>query len=203
MTYGEWRIGTIEEEKRYPVIFFTHGAGSRGTDFSLIENNVILNNILSAIEKSGQSAIVFAPQCSSNTWFDVFERLIGIVRSTYDMPLTDKDRFYGVGVSMGGYAMVQLMQSLPDLFAAGIVCCGGGMYWNAGRMQNIALRLFHGEKDTTVYPEESVLLYEKLKEIGGEAELFLFPECDHNCWDKTLQDVSNMEWLLSRTKSGR
>ena len=101
---------------------------------------------------------------------------------------------------MGGYGMFQLMSSVPELFAAGIICCGGGMYWNAVRLKNIALRLFHGEKDEVVYPEESKRIYDALKSLGGNVELITYPECDHACWSKTYANDDNYDWLLSKEK---
>ena len=86
------------------------------------------------------------------------------------------------------------------MFAALVPVCGGGMYWNAARLKNIALRLFHGEKDEVVYPEESKRIYAALKSCGGNAELIIYPECDHDCWSKTYANDDNYDWLLSKEK---
>ena len=67
----------------------------------------------------------------------------------------DKSRVYVVGASMGGYATWQLAMSRPELFAAIIPICGGGMYWNAGRLIHMGVWVFHGEEDITVLPQES------------------------------------------------
>ncbi len=32
---------------------------------------------------------------------------------------------------------------------------------------------------------------------GGYAELILFPELAHNCWDAVYSDVKNYDWLRS------
>ena len=194
--YVVWRPADFDKNKKYPIIFFTHGAGSRGDDLEIIKNHVSVKKIL----KQAKNAIIVAPQCRCNSWFDVFGDLLSLVQIIYDLPFADKSRFYGVGVSMGGYAMFQLMESAPQLFAAGIVCCGGGMYWNAERLKNIRLRLFHGEKDEVVYPEESKRMYEKITAFGGNAELMIYPECDHNCWDKTFGNSDNVNWLLTQEK---
>ncbi len=194
--YVVWKPADFDENKKYPVIFFTHGAGSRGDDLDVIKNHVSVKKIVEQV----QNAIIVAPQCRYNSWFDVFGELLSLARKIYDMPFTDKTRFYGSGVSMGGYAMFQLMESEPRLFAAGIICCGGGMYWNAERLKNIPLRLFHGAKDEIVYPEESKRMYEKITAFGGNAQLVVFPECDHNCWDKTFGNSENVDWLLKQEK---
>ena len=99
---------------------------------------------------------------------------------------------------MGGYGIYQVMQCLPELFNKAIVCCGGGMYWNSGRLKNIKFRIFHGEKDVAVYPEEARRMYARLKEAEADVSLTIYPECDHNCWDKTYLNYDNLEWLFSK-----
>lgn len=192
--YCVWLPDNFDGTNKYPVIFFTHGAGTRGTDLSLVKTHSVLN----ALSEQAKNAVIVAPLCSENSWFDVFGNLIRLLESIYENPFTDRDHFYGVGVSMGGYAMIQLMESRPGLFAAGIVCCGGGMYWNAERLKNIPLRLFHGAQDTIVYPEESRRMHEKIIDTGGKAELTVYPECEHNCWDRTFRERGNITWLLSQ-----
>lgn len=196
LKYCMWKPADFSENKLYPLIIFTHGAGSRGNDLKAIKNNIIIELAL----PYAKDAIVVAPQCSSNTWFDHFNDLLDFIKQVKDFDYVDKNRVYGIGVSMGGYTMIAVMQSIPEIFAAGIICCGGGMYWNAERLKNIRLRLFHGEKDECVYPEESRRMYEKIIESGGKAELTVYPECDHNCWEKTFTGGENVMWLLKQEK---
>lgn len=179
-------------DKKYPVIFHTHGAGSRGNDLSTLNIDVPIRN-----NPSAEEFIIVAPQCYADTWFEIFEQLIEFCEYIYEQPFTDKTRFYSSGISMGGYTAYQLMMSRPSLFSAGIVCCGGGMYWNASRLSTIPLRIFHGVQDLVVLPCESENMARVINECGGKATLMLYPECDHNCWDKVFTNKENFEWLLS------
>jgi len=181
-----------EDGKTYPVIFYTHGAGGRGKRISIIKNDEVY-----AKNPCVNDFIIVMPQCYADTWFDIFEQLIAFCEYIYDSPFTDKSRFYATGVSMGGYACYQLMMSRPELFAAAIVCCGGGMYWNAYRLQNIPIRAFHGALDKVVYPEESAKM---VSAIGARAELIVYEDADHDCWTKTYTNKENFEWLLSHRK---
>ena len=137
------------------------------------------------------------PQCGADSWFDVFEQLQSFCRYVYKRDYTDRARFYATGVSMGGYACYQLMMSMPELFTAALVCCGGGMYWNGGRLKNIFIRAFHGAKDTVVYPEESKKMVDS---IGKKAELIIYDDLGHDCWTRTYGNADNYKWLLSKTK---
>ena len=183
------------EGKKYPVMFHLHGAGSRGNDFSMFDGSIILN-ILERGDSPLSNGFCVFPQCETDTWFDRFSELLDLVKYLYNQPFVDQTRFNASGISMGGYGIYQVMQSLPELFNKAIVCCGGGMYWNSGRLKDIKFRIFHGELDTAVYPEEARRMHARLRETLADVELTIYPECDHNCWDKTYTNYDNLKWLF-------
>lgn len=183
------------EGKKYPVMFHLHGAGSRGVDFKEFAGSTILN-ILEKEDSPLSNGFCIFPQCHEDTWFSIFNDLLELVKHIYNEPFTDQNRFNGSGISMGSYALYQVMQCIPELFNKAIICCGGGMYWNSGRLKNIKFRIFHGEKDTAVYPEEARRMYARLVETCADATLTIYPECDHNCWDKAYTNYDNLKWLF-------
>lgn len=182
--------------RRYPVILSTHGAGGRGRDLEILRQGPVVRDLKPHLG----GAILIAPQCYADTWFDIFGELMALAEYLHTQPYTDPRRFYSLGVSMGGYAAYQLMMSRPALFAGALVCCGGGMYWNAARLAHIPMRIFHGERDTVVYSTESVYMAEAIRRAGGVAELTLYPDLDHNCWDRALSDEANIRWLLEKER---
>ena len=181
---------------RFPVIIFLHGAGSRGNDINILKNNPYFNIINKHVEFP---FITVAPQCSQNTWFDMFEQLKRFAFKIYDENFTDKNKIYLMGASMGGYGTWQLAMSLPELFAAIVPICGGGMYWNASRLVNVPVWAFHGAKDTTVFKEESIKLIDAVNECGGKAKLTIYPENGHDAWSDTYNSHEVFRWLLSNT----
>ena len=184
------------EGKQYPVVFHFHGAGGRGTDFKEFKGSVILD-ILSREDSPLKDAFFVIPQCHTDTWFDIFNPLLELVKHIYDQPFTDKARFTGSGISMGAYTLYQVLMCLPELFSKALVCCGGGMYWNSGRIKDIKFRIFHGEKDTVVYPEEARRMYARLLDTNADVVLTIYPECDHDCWTKTYNNYDNLSWLVN------
>lgn len=186
------------EGKKYPVMFHLHGAGSRGDSFDKFEESSIILDIINKEDSPLSDGFCVFPQCHTDTWFDIYNDLLGLVKHIYNQPYVDKERFNGSGISMGGYGIYAVMQSLPELYNKAIVCCGGGMYWNANRFKNIKFRIFHGELDQSVFPEEAKRMYTNLKIVGADAELILYPELDHNCWDKTYTNYDNLKWLFKK-----
>ncbi len=189
----------FDPQGKYPVVFHTHGAGSRGDQIELLTHTGPLKEVLAG---RLQDAIVVAPQCFSDSWFDIFEQLIEFCEYIYSQSYVDQTRFYASGISMGGYAILQLMISRPSLWTAGMVCCGAGMYWNAARLKSIPLWLFAGALDVVVFPQESIYMANEINKSGGNAKLTIYDHCDHNCWDNAYSDPAVFEWLFQQQKEG-
>lgn len=188
---------SFEEGKKYPVLFFFHGAGTRGCDLDLLKNNAFFT----ATDKYGDFPFVtVAPQCHEDTWFDMFTDLKRFVLKALDFGFVDLSRVYGMGASMGGYALWQLGMSLPDVFAAIIPICGGGMYWNARRLSKTKIWAFHGADDTTVLPGESEEMVARVNGTGGDAKLTLYKNVGHDSWAVVYSDYSVFKWLLRQRK---
>lgn len=197
--YLIWLPGDFDESRTYPVVFHTHGAGLRGTDPRVLKNVGMLKEAVNG-RAALSDCVIVSPQCFADTWFDIFEQLIAFCEYIYAQSWVDQARFYASGISMGGYAILQLMMSRPKLWTAGAVCCGGGMYWNAPRMKGIPLWFFHGADDATVSVEESRRFVKRLEDKGGNAKLTVYENTAHNCWDKTYSHDDLYEWLFAQRK---
>jgi len=185
------------ETKRHPAILLLHGAGGRGSDLDLLKTNPyfqITDNYLDF------PFITFAPQCHKDTWFDLFETLIRFAEAIAARADVDRTQIYVMGASMGGFATWQLGMSCPDLFAAIVPICGGGMYWNAGRLKDVPVWAFHGKLDDTVYVEESEKMTDWVRRYGGDPKLTVYPENGHNAWSDTYGNKAVFDWLLEHRK---
>ena len=63
---------SFSPDKKYPLIAYLHGAGSRGNTTEVLQNAVIFKY---AERQKDFPAVILAPLCSADTWFDVFEQL--------------------------------------------------------------------------------------------------------------------------------
>ena len=185
---------SFDNQPKHPVILCLHGAGTRGTDINLVKNYSLLHE---ADQFEDFPFIIIAPQCSENTWFDLWPTLKALVKEIAALPYTDETRIYLAGNSMGGYAAWQLAMSMPEYFAAIAPICGGGMYWNAGRLVNVPIWAFHGAKDDTVFPDESQRMVDAVNRAGGSARLTIFPDAGHNAWTPAYSDPELYQWFLA------
>lgn len=193
MNYLELFPRDFSEDKKYPIILHLHGAGSRGNDVSLLNEQAIVKY---AKNSDSFPFVMFLPQCSENSWFDVFELLKEFVDHVISLPFVALDHVFLSGVSMGGYAAWQMLMSKNTVFKKAIICCGGGMYWNAARIK-AEVWAFHGDVDTVVLCEESQKMVNAVNKNGGKAKLTQYKNVPHNCWEPTYSNPEIYKWLLS------
>ena len=178
--------------QKYPLLIYVHGAGGRGRDIEVLYNG----DFFDTVKKQNLNVVTVAPQCYEDTWFSIFEQLQEFLLHVINQDYIDKDRVYVIGASMGCYTTWQLAMSRPELFAAIVPICGGGMYWNAGRLKNLPVWAFHGLKDTTVLPGESSRMVDAINRAGGRARLTWFAQADHNAWEPTFASEEMWDWLF-------
>ena len=194
-----------QSAKRWPTIFFLHGAGERGDN---LEKVTVHGLLMIAKGKPDFPFIVISPQCpAGETWRP--ETLFALLDDVAVRHAVDEKRIYLTGLSMGGYGSWDLAVRRPERFAAVAPICGGGVTINirlARRTKDHPLKslpvwAFHGGKDTVVPVNESERMVEALKELGNEnVKLTVYPEAGHNSWTESYDNPKLYEWFLSHTK---
>ena len=179
--------------KKYPVVFYMHGAGERGDDLDIIDTYGVFREI-----KAGKEFdfICIAPQCEKDlVWYEKLPEVKEFILNYIENVFVNKEKVFLTGISMGGYMSWQLLMSLPEIFKKAVVFCGGGMYWNARRIK-AEVWAFHGRKDKTVYVDESIKMVDCINATGGKAKLTILEHAEHNCWTEIYKELKIYEWLL-------
>lgn len=187
-------------EKKYPLIIYLHGAGGRGHELVNVRYPYMMEEY---IRQKNLDVMVAAPLCEYDNWYMCFSELVEFVRFAAAMEHVDSDRVYLMGSSMGGYATWAMLMCTPELFAAAVPLCGGGMAWNAGRMKDVPIWAFHGVDDGAVAVTESIQMANAVRACGGHIKLSLLPERGHNVWEPALYEYGAIEWLMSHRLSDR
>ncbi len=212
----------IDTSKKYPVILFLHGAGERGDDN---EKQLVHGSQLFLDSLSKYPAIVLFPQCPINSyWSNVnivknkcgsrdfdfknggnptepLRIVMSLMDSIQNLASVDKDRIYVAGLSMGGMGTLELINRKPKMFAAAISICGGANPNTADTFaKEVALWVFHGAKDDVVDPKYSQVLVVEIQKRSGDVRFSLYPEANHNSWDRALAEPELLSWLFSNSK---
>lgn len=185
------------EDGKYPLVIFLHGAGTRGETTERLKNNACVQNLLKRQDARGY--VLLAPLCPRGNWYEWMDILVHLVKTYRETAYIDETRVHLTGNSMGGYGTWTLTTLYPEWFASAMPICGGGIPAFSKKLVNLPIRSFHGLCDKLVDPLESLQMAKAVNCAGGHAELILFPELPHNCWDAVYTDEANYDWLLSFT----
>lgn len=215
-----------DENKAYPLIYFLHGAGERGSD-----NEKQLTHggsyFLQDSIRDNYPAIVVFPQCPADSYWigysvkekidrgeeitfeGVFEepiaeqkRLKALLEQIQLNYKIDENRQYIMGLSMGGLGLLEMITRWPNEFSAAISICGGGnLEASKAYADKVSVWLTHGDQDDVVPTELSRNLASHLDQLGSDVRYTEFKNINHNAWDPTFELADLMEWLFSKSKN--
>ena len=192
--------GYGQQQKRWPLMLFLHGAGERGDDLEKVETHGPPKIVQT---RKDFPFIVVSPQCPENDWWtkktEVLINLLDEIIARYDV---DTERVYLTGLSMGGYGSWALAADYPDRFAAVVPICGGGNRTMSLMLKDVPIWAFHGAKDSVVPVEESKEIVDAINRRGGNAKLTIYPEANHDSWTQTYNNQELYDWLLEHARVG-
>ncbi len=211
---------SYDSSKKYPLLVYLNGAGSRGNDNTAQLSNLapMLNPIMSNEEE--YPCIIAVPQCPSNEqWVDTpwqagsysidkvaesdeLKLVRGMIDELCGKYNVDTNRLYLSGQSMGGYGCWDMLIRYPELFAAAVINCGAGDPSKAELIKDIPITVLHGNADPTVPVSGSIDMVNALKECGGNVKYLEFDSCDHYVQRRMFENPSLwLNDLFSKTKS--
>lgn len=164
----------------FPLVVFFHGAGERG-----YENERQLDNCVQQIADNMPKAIILVPQCThGNQWVDTpwengcysvdavpesdeITAVMDLVKQIMQDYSVDQNMVYAMGISMGGYAVWDVMVRHNNVFAAGIAVCGAGDPSKAAVLKDTPMFVYHGTADETVPLSGSADMVAAIQAAGG------------------------------------
>src|SRR3954469_25020658 len=188
-----YRPKGYDDERRWPLIVFLHGAGECGDDLDLVKRHGPPRLV-----ESGRDLpfLIAAPQSRRGGW------AVGALDRWLDEVVAgsrvDEERVYLTGISMGGFGTWAWAASRPDRFAAIAPICGGSDPAWADRLKGLPIWAFHGARDRIVPPEYSEVMVAALRRVGADVRYTLYPEAEHDSWTRTYADPALYEWLLQQ-----
>ena len=216
-----------QDQQRWPLILFLHGAGERGANLEQVKKHGIprIVEAMGGGEKAKGGArgaasatpppeppkavkppkefpfIAVSPQCpTDSSWNFELDALGALLDEIETVHNVDPDRIYVTGLSMGGYGTFALTAALPNRFAAAVPVCGGGDPRGARRMWHLPIWVFHGAKDPTVPLRRSAEMVEAIALLGGSPRFTVYPDATHDSWTETFNNPELYRWLLSHKR---
>jgi predicted peptidase len=206
----------VEPGATYPLVLLLHGAGERGDENA---RQLIHGGKAWADEalRRRHPAFVVVPQCPADRrWVEVpwdgkehampaepsrplgltFELLTALQQ---ELPI-DAGRIYGVGLSMGGFGVWDVLQRKPELLAAAVPICGGGDPNYAAGFAATPVWVFHGADDATVVVDRSRAMVKALVAAGGQPIYTEYEGVEHDSWTQTFDNRLVWDWLFAQHK---
>ena len=181
------------------LIIQLHGAGERGNGKDELEKVLRLGYANIVNDDNLKDCILIMPQCPTGTfWVAKIESLKNFIDEMCLKFSADKKRIYLCGLSMGGFGAWYTAMAYPQLFAAILPCCGGGMAWNADTLK-MPIWTFHGLEDRTVSPNQTKEMVERLKETNPFLKYDFLEGVAHDSWNNAFT-ITTLNWLLSQAK---
>ena len=133
-----------------PVILFLHGASLCGHNLDRVRRYGPLH----ALAMGRQiDALIIAPQNPGGAWIP--KRINNVVDWVFDHYAADTNRFYVIGMSLGGYGTIDYSAVYPNRIAAAMALCGGGNPKSYCGLNELPLWIIHGTADRAVGVSQS------------------------------------------------
>lgn len=212
MPYRLYVPAGYDSQKKYPLVFWLHGANGRGTDNGkqISGGNQDGTHIWTAPASQAQfPAFVLAPQCpEEHFWSDpelnepspqlqMALDILGAVEKEYSI---DLDRVYAAGQSMGGLGVWALLQNFPERWAAGLVLCAYDNFTNVRGLVPIPIWVFQGDADMIVNVELVRTMIKSLKKAGSQVRYSEYHKVGHEVWVKAFAEPDLVSWVAAQKR---
>lgn len=199
---SKWKFPFIKYENRFsagkiPLIVLLHGAGERGdgSDLSNMEHAFTER----FRNDTTHECMIVMPRCPWDTfWVAKVESILDFIEQIKSEFNVDEKRIYLTGLSMGGFGTWFTAMAKPELFAAIVPICGGGMEWNANVL-TMPVQTFHGVDDDVVPVCHTDNMVAKMKSLGLDVTYTRIPNAGHEIWND-IYTPELLEWMLSKHK---
>lgn len=212
-----------DASKKYPLVYFLHGAGERGNDnekqlvhgarlflgeeartkypaivvFPQCPANSFWSNVSFRNDSAGKRVFIFSSDAGPTIAMKMAQELLHQVIEKYPV---ERKQIYVAGLSMGGMGTFEIARRNPGLFAAAIPICGGGATSTAKDLKTTNWWVFHGAQDVVVPLKYSEEMVKALEEVKAPVKFTVYPDANHNSWDPAFAEPEFLSWLFSKHK---
>lgn len=186
---------TYEKAEELPVVMFLHGKSLSGDSLEM----VLRYGCIDAIIRGRKiNAMVVAPQ-AQEAWNP--QRVMAIYDWLDDHYKVDTNRFYVLGMSMGGYGTLDVATAYPDRVAAAIALCGGASGKELCSLGTLPLWIVHGTADELVPVWCSDRVVDSIRSCGDTTRLIYnrLEGENHSRLARVFYLEQTYKWLFSHS----
>lgn len=182
-----------EHSEKKPLVLFLHGKSLSGHNLNLVRNY----GCIDAVSRGRTiDAVVVAPQTAGAWQPSKVMEVIDWVKKNYKV---DMNRFYVLGMSMGGYGTLDFVAAYPAKVAAAMALCGGATATDLCGLNEVPLWIIHGTADTAVPVGCSERVVEAMADCGDTTRLIFdrFKGVNHTRLARVFYLEETYDWLFA------
>jgi len=201
--YGLFVPLNYNSANKYPVIIFLHGVGEGGNDAHA--NLRVGMAPFVADQAATFNFVVIFPQSDNGQWGPDSENAtdamaeLDAVGKMY--PGADMTRVSLTGLSTGGYGTWAIGSKYKNRFAA-LVPMGSSdsCFSQAPNLVDMPIRCYHNNGDIFAAMWNDEVMVEKIRSLGGKAEMFKTDGPGHDCWEIAYGQTDLFQWLQQQRR---
>ena len=196
----------------YPLVLFLHGAAGLGDDN---QNQFNGGNEVPPLALTGDDiqarfpCFVLAPQCPrGESWSGLGKEPATMIRLSFETIDSlkqefhlDSNRFYLVGISMGGNGAWDVVAKFPEKFAAVVPICSAGDPDTARKLIKLPIWCFHGANDPLISVSYARRMMSALRKAGGHPNYTEYPGVGHDSYRNAFREPDLLPWMFGQKKS--
>ena len=190
-----------KEAEELPLVMFLHGKSLSGDSLEMV---LRYGSIHALMKGRPINAIVVAPQ-AQQAWEP--QRVMALYDWLDDHYKVDTNRFYVLGMSMGGYGALDVATQYPDRVAAAMAMCGGASGKELCSLSTLPLWIIHGTADNAVPVSCSDRVVDSIRSCGDTTRLIYdrLEGVNHSRLARVFYLKQTYDWLFSHSlkKKGR
>lgn len=178
-----------------PVVMFLHGKSLSGRNLAKVRRYGCLDALARGRDID---AIIVAPQ-AQGVW--VPEKVMDLYDWVKERYTVDTNRFYVLGMSMGGYGTLDFVATYPEKVAAAMSLCGGSNKRELCDLTQVPLWIIHGTADTAISVKASERVVDAMCSCGDTSRLMFhkLPKVNHSKLARIFYLDQTYEWLFSHS----
>lgn len=186
---------SYEKAEELPVVMFLHGKSLSGDSLEMVLRYGCINAVMRGRHIN---AIVVAPQ-AQQAWEP--NRVMALYDWVDDHYKVDTNRFYVLGMSMGGYGTLDVATQYPERVAAAIALCGGASGKELCGLSTLPLWIIHGTADRDVPVSCSDRVVDSIRSCGDTTRLIYdrMEGVNHTRLARVFYLDQTYEWLFSHS----
>ena len=184
-----------EKKEEWPLVMFLHGKSLSGDSLEMV---LRYGSIHALMKGRPINAIVVAPQAQT-AWEP--KRVMTLYDWLDDHYKVDTNRFYVLGMSMGGYGTLDVAAEYPDRVAAAMAMCGGASGKELCGLSTLPLWIIHGTADGLVPVSCSDRVVDSIHACGDTTRLIYdrLEGVNHSRLARVFYLEQTYEWLFAHS----